>query len=150
MKKWPSKYARDVQHELMLCLHRYMISPIRNCKRAMPTSHDPPFQTSRTETNYDVMISKWKEDFNEHGAQWASKGAAVANDEAHVKPENRQENCHTDNEKLISREVKGTGKDLVATELSNRTEESLDNVLNSRSISQKAAYDQACMTSLSK
>lgn len=75
-------------------------------KAALRASQDPSFEMARNDAHEYVSMWVWEAALNYETELWSGKATAAVNNEAPVEFKNRQiENCHTNEEDIISREA---------------------------------------------
>lgn len=98
--------------------HPDVALPKRNGEDALNSSQYRSLEMSRNEANGEVRKTAWEVLLNGKSDRWFGKVAAVGNEKASASKESRQiENCHTNEQGVIARELKSAVNELVTMEL---------------------------------
>lgn len=116
-----------------------------NHQSARHTSQDQVLKTERTDANDDAPILAWKVELDDNRTPRPGEVTVAANKESHVRHD-FQENNSTENEDVITREVKSAERDFVANELSAMIIESLDDILRPSLHNTQVRFHQSCIT----
>lgn len=131
--------------------HPELVLPMLKPKSTLCTSHSLSFETTRNEPHDDVLISAWKAALNDESKPKSSEATAAANEEESVEQEGRQiENYYTNEEDVIAREVKSTGKELIADKMGATVAEDLGNGLRKTLHDMQNGSGQSFKTLLSR